>query len=334
MIDRPSVAIIGLGKMGLVHGAAVTVAGGRIVGLVDPQPKTLGNARWIGLSAPFFTSLDDLFQMQIPDAVFVSVPSNANLAVARVCREAGVRGIFLEKPLANVVESADDLVRLAGDAGIIDGIGFMLRHAPTFRLALRLLRDDAIGQVEEVQGEAFMDARLSARGNWFRQRVVSGGGALTSLGSHILSLLDAAMGPMASVESVHLTALPGQVEDRARTVIRYGAGMLATLSVGWDVPGYDAMHVGIVFEGGQGRLSADLEHVVLTQSAGRQIWTERQLPDDAPGFVGGRGYARQDAQFLMAVAGGEAERVTWREGARVQHALADIYHTVEAAASA
>jgi predicted dehydrogenase len=331
MTDGPTAAIIGLGKMGLVHGAAVTVAGGRVVGFVDPQPKTLGNARWIGLSAPFFTSLDDLFQTQIPDAVFVSVPSNANLAVARACRTAGVRGIFLEKPLANAVESADDLVRLAGDAGIIDGVGFMLRHVPTFRLALRLLRGDAIGQVDEVQGEAFMDARLSARGNWFRQRVVSGGGALTSVGSHILSLLDPALGAVEKVESVHLTSLPGQVEDRARATLRYVSGVRATLSVGWDVAGYEAMHVGVVFEGTRGRLTADLEHVALTQSASQHVWTERQLADDAPGFVGGRGYVRQDAQFLTAVAGGQAERVTWHEGASVQHALAALYRTAEPA---
>lgn len=330
MNDQPSVAIIGLGKMGLVHGSAATVAEARIVGLVDPQAKTLGNARWIGLSAPFFTSLDDLFQCHIPDVVFVSVPSNANLAVARACGEAGVRGIFLEKPLANAVESADELVRLAGDALLIDGVGFMLRHVPTFRFALRLLQDDAIGQVREVQAEAFMDARLSARGNWFRRRAVSGGGAVASLGSHILSLLDPVIGSVTQVESVSLTGLPGQVEDRARATIRYGSGVRATLSVGWDVAGYEAMHVGMVFEGSRGRLSADLEHVVLTQSVGQQIWTERQLPDDAPGFVGGRGYVRQDAQFLEAVAGGQAERVTWREGASVQHTLADLYRTAEA----
>lgn len=330
MTDGPAVAIIGLGKMGLVHGAAVTVAGGRIVGLVDPQAKTLGNARWIGLSAPFFTSLDDLYQMQIPDAVFVSVPSNANLAVARACRTAGVRGIFLEKPLANTAESADELVRLAGGAALIDGVGFMLRHVPTFRLALRLLRDEAIGEIREVQAEAFMDAKLSVRGNWFRQRVMSGGGAFASLGSHILSLLGAALGSVAHVESAHLTTLRGQVEDRARATIRYASGVRAALSVGWDVPGYEAMHVSMVLEGSQGHLSVDLEHVVLTQPAGQQVWTERQLPDDAPGFVGGRGYVRQDAQFLTAVAGGQAERVTWREGACVQHALAALYRTAEA----
>ncbi len=332
MTDRPTVAIIGLGKMGLVHGAAVTVAGGRIVGLVDRQRKTLGNARWIGLRAPFFTSLDDLLHVQVPDAVFVSVPSNANLAVARASRAAGVRGIFLEKPLANTAESAEELVQLASRDSVIDGVGFMLRHVPTFRHALRLLEDETIGQVREVQAEAFMDAKLSAHGSWFRQRTASGGGALTSLGSHILSLLDAALGPATNVESVHLMALPGQVEDRACATVRYTGGARATLSVGWDTPGYEAMHVGLVFEGSRGRLTADLERVALTQATGRQTWTERQLSDDAPGFVGGRGYVRQDAQFLKAVAGGEAERVTWREGARVQHALASLYYADKAVA--
>jgi predicted dehydrogenase len=299
--------------------------------LVDPQPKTLGNARWVGVRAPFFTSLDDLFQLQVPDAVLVAVPSSANLAVAGACRAAGVRGILLEKPLANTAESADEIVRLAEDTALIDAVGFMLRHVPTFRLALTLVLDEAVGHVREVQAEAFMDARLSARRNWFRRRAVSGGGALASLGSHILSLLDSVLGSVARVESVGLTALPGQVEDRARATLRYGSGVHATLSVGWDVAGYEAMHVRVVFEGSRGRLSADLEHVVLEKSEGQQIWTERQLPDDAPGFVGGRGYVRQDAQFLAAVAGGEAERVTWREGARVQHILADLYHSAQGA---
>lgn len=332
MTDRPTVAIIGLGKMGLVHGSAVTVAGGRIVGLVDRRRKTLGNARWIGLRAPFFTSLDDLLHVQIPDAVFVSVPSNANLAVARACRAAGVRGILLEKPLANTAESADELVRLASEGSLVNGVGFMLRHVPTFRHALRLLRDEAIGQVREVQAEAFMDAKLSAHGSWFRQRAASGGGALTSLGSHILSLLAAALGPTVNAESIHLTVLPGQVEDRAHATVCYPGGVRVVLSVGWDMPGYDVMHVGLVFQGSRGCLTADLERVALTQGTGRQIWTERQLCEDAPGFVGGRGYVRQDAQFLTAVAGGEAERVTWPEGARIQHVLADLYQAAEAVA--
>jgi predicted dehydrogenase len=327
MTNGPTVAVIGLGKMGLVHGSAATIAGGRIVGLVDPQPKTLGNARWIGLSAPFFTSLDDLFQLQVPDAVFVAVPSNSNLKVARLCLAAGVRGIFLEKPLASIVESADELVSLASDARVIDGVGYMLRHVPTFRLALRLLRDEVIGKVRELQAEAVMDAKLPKRGTWFRQRTASGGGALTSLGSHILSLLDAAFGPIANVEAVRFTALPGQVEDRARATVCYACGVRASLSVGWDVPGYETMHVALVFEGSRGRLSADLEHIVLTQPTGQRIWTERQIADDAPGFVGGRGFVRQDAHFLTAVLGGDAERVTWCEGARIQHVLADLYRT-------
>jgi predicted dehydrogenase len=134
---------------------------------------------------------------------------------------------------------------------------------------------------------------------------------------------------MAKVESVNLTALSGQVEDRARVTLCYPGGGRATLSVAWNMPGYAAMHVGLVFEGSQGRLSVDLEHVEMTQAVGRRTWTERQLSDDAPGFAGGRGYVRQDAQFLTAVAGGDAERVTWREGARIQHTLASMYHAAK-----
>ncbi len=332
MTDQPTVAIIGLGKMGLVHGTAVTVTGGRIVGLVDPRRKTLGNARWIGLRAPFFVSVDDLLHTQVPDVVFVSVPSHANLALARACLAAGVRGIFLEKPLANTTEGADELVRLASGDSVIDGVGFMLRHVPTFRRALRLLEDKGIGQIREVQAHALMNAHLPVNGSWLRQHVASGGGVLMSLGSHVLSLLQAALGPLVSVESVELTSLPGSVEDRAHATVLYPGGVRATLSVGWDVVGYEALHVGLVFEGSRGRLAVDLGRIVLSQAASQQTWTERELSDDAPGFVGGRGYVRQDAQFLTAVAGGEAERVTWPEGARIQHVVAHLYREAKAVA--
>jgi predicted dehydrogenase len=333
MTDRPNVAIVGLGKMGLVHAAAVTVAGGRIVGLVDRRRRTLGNARWMGLRAPFHTSLDDLFGRGVPDAVFVSVPSNANLGVARACHQAGVRGIFLEKPLADSVESADELAQIAeGHPLLVDAVGFMLRHVPTLRHAQRLIEDGAVGQVREAGAEAYMDAKLPERGSWFRRRTASGGGALVSLGSHLLSLLDAVLGTLESVDTVKLIQGTGEVEDRARVALTYPGDVRTTLSVGWDVSGYEALHVALTFTGTGGQLAADLQRVALTKPTGERIWTERQLPDDAPGFVGGRGYVRQDSQFLAAVAGQEAERVTWKEGGRVQHALARLYSASEFAA--
>jgi predicted dehydrogenase len=329
---QPTVAIVGLGKMGLVHGAAVTIAGGRIVGLVDPQPRTLGNARWIGLNAPYYPSLDKLLQVTAPDAALICVPSNINLQLARQCQAAGVRGIFLEKPLAHTAEIADELVRLAENTAIVDGLGFMLRHVPSFRFALQLIRDGGIGEIREVRADALMDARLSADGGWFRQQAISGGGALTSLGSHLLSLLDAAFGAIVKVESARLVAAAGEVEDRAQATVCYNGTVRATLTVAWDAPGYEAMHVGLVFEGSLGRLVVDAEHVERVHGTRQKIWTERQLPDDAPGFVGGRGYARQDAHFLAAVIGRHGDRVAWREGARVQHALSSLYKVSAAAA--
>jgi predicted dehydrogenase len=312
--------------MGLVHAAAVTAVGGRIVGLVDHQPRTLGKARWIGVQAPFFPSLDDLFAQAAPDAVFVSVPSNVNLKVARACRKAGLRGIFLEKPLADSLENAKELVQLTdGSPPLVDAVGFMLRHVPTLRHAQRLIVEGTVGQIRHVEAEAYMDAKVPRGRSWFRQRRASGGGALVSLGSHLLDVLDAILGPLHRVDSVTLTQQAGEVEDRAHAALIYPGDVGATLSIGWDVSGYETLHVEFTFTGTSGQVAADLQRVILTRRSIERIWTERQLPDDAPGFVGGRGYVRQDAQFLAAVAGRKAERVTWQEGARVQHALTRLY---------
>ena len=60
---RPlKVAIVGLGKMGVMHAAMCSAAPGiEVAALVDVDPKLGGQVQSMGVEAPIFSSLDELF---------------------------------------------------------------------------------------------------------------------------------------------------------------------------------------------------------------------------------------------------------------------------------
>src|SRR5205807_7651319 len=66
------------------------------------------------------------------DAVTVAVPTPAHAAVGMAVLERGI-ALLMEKPLADTVAAADQLVRRAGDRGVVLQVG----HVERFNRAVR-----------------------------------------------------------------------------------------------------------------------------------------------------------------------------------------------------
>lgn len=63
------------------------------------------------------------------DAVSIAVPTSAHHGIAKDFLKAGV-DVLLEKPIAATIEEADELVRIAGENGLVFQIGFVERFNP------------------------------------------------------------------------------------------------------------------------------------------------------------------------------------------------------------
>jgi hypothetical protein len=74
-----NVAIIGMGKMGLLHASILNVlSSAPIVGLVDQDEGLGARVRSMGLQAPFLKSIDEVLAQSSVDAVFVYTPAFAH----------------------------------------------------------------------------------------------------------------------------------------------------------------------------------------------------------------------------------------------------------------
>lgn len=90
-------------------------------------------------------NLNDAFNIN-PDIAFITNPSSLHIETALLCLKAGIKNLFIEKPLSNNLEDLDRLVNLAEKKDAIIYIGYLMRHNPV----LKRLKDLITDKLEEI----------------------------------------------------------------------------------------------------------------------------------------------------------------------------------------
>lgn len=135
------VLVIGCGNMGASHAIAYhTNPGFEIVGLVSRgKSKEVLNAR-MDNKYPLFDDMDEAMKATKPDAVCISTYPDTHEHYAVKAFEAGCH-VFIEKPVANSVEGAENVVAAAKKANKKLVVGYILRHHPSWEKFIELTAD-------------------------------------------------------------------------------------------------------------------------------------------------------------------------------------------------
>jgi len=128
-----SVLVVGCGNMGASHAASYHKDPNfQIVGLVSPgKSKEVLNEKLGGgyaLYDDFYTAL----QATKPQAVCISTYPDTHEAYAIASMEAGAH-VFIEKPVADSVLGAENVVKKAKETGKKLVVGYILRHHPSWK---------------------------------------------------------------------------------------------------------------------------------------------------------------------------------------------------------
>ncbi len=95
--------------------------------------------------------------------------------MALACAEAGVRGIYMEKPFCRTLEEADEIVRACEKTGMKLALAHRNRQHPALPTVAKWIHDGLIGRVLEMRGRGKEDKRGGALDLWV-------------LGSHVLNI--------------------------------------------------------------------------------------------------------------------------------------------------
>jgi myo-inositol 2-dehydrogenase/D-chiro-inositol 1-dehydrogenase/scyllo-inositol 2-dehydrogenase (NAD+) len=144
-----NVAMIGAGRMGRTHaGVLRTVDGVRIRAVVDAVPANAqAVADTLGARAQ---ELDAVLDDPTIDAVLVTTPTATHADVVRRAARAG-KAIFVEKPLADTLAGAEEVVHAVEEAGVACQVGFQRRYDPAYQEAKRRIDAGELGRLESFR---------------------------------------------------------------------------------------------------------------------------------------------------------------------------------------
>jgi UDP-N-acetyl-2-amino-2-deoxyglucuronate dehydrogenase len=338
-------AIVGLGKIGIMHAAMVSnVPGARLAALIDREPKLGRHVRsMMGKPIPFFTSIEEAQRQVLLQAAFVCTPQFAHHPVAEVCLESGL-DVFVEKPLAHCLEDAESLmVSLHRHPRAVAAVGFMKAHEGLYQEVGRLLQGGALGELAGFEATCYLSQVFKAKNGWIYARKLSGGGIVINSTCHLLHALERWFGRVRTLIARCRSVHSREVEDEASIELEF-AGVSGMLHTSWSQPGYEVETSTIRIHGSAGTLEVDDGGFRLElrqpwhgsdareSEYGQGVHTrlrgdfERTAFNLSPSY-GGEGYYREDLDFVSACRERRPALVGWEEGLAVQRVIDAIYRS-------
>jgi predicted dehydrogenase len=225
--DAPvQVGVVGLGYWGpnLARNFD-SVPGAELRWICDADDER--RARWAArfprtrASADF----DELLADAELDAVVIATHVPSHAVLARRAFEAG-KHVFVEKPLAQSVAEAEDVVAAAAEADRVLMVGHLLEYHPGFERLKEIADSGELGNLHYIYSNRLNLGKLRADEN-----------ALWSLGAHDVSVVLRLIGEEPSeVRAMGESYMRPGIEDVVFAYLRFPSGLAAHLHLSWLDP--------------------------------------------------------------------------------------------------
>lgn len=329
-----SLALVGLGKMGLSHAAiAQPHPSVRFVGACDASPfvrKLVSRFTPIPVFSDYTRMLDEVR----PAAVIVATPSKTHIEMVRAALDRGIN-VFCEKPLFIDTMTGVELTQLAQKQGLVTSVGYHNRFVATFEEVKKLLVAGAIGDVTNALAEAYGPVVLAPTSGGWRSDREAGGGCLFDYAAHPVDLLAWYFGPLTGAQGSRLDSIfSAHTDDAVSSILRFG-DVTAQLSVNWSDESQRKMATRITVWGRLGLIYADRQEIRVYLRGNAPIpedyhagWNVKYTTELTPApyyYLRGEEYSAQLDDFFRRCETHEQNgRNTFSSGSVTDRALAMI----------
>jgi predicted dehydrogenase len=125
------------------------------------------------------------------ECVHICTPNFLHYPMAKAALEAG-KHVVCEKPLANKVAEAEELVELAAKTGLVNAVHFNIRYYPLVRQMKVMREKGELGRIHSIIGTYLQDWLFYETDyNWRLEPDKSGESrAIADIGSHLMDLIE------------------------------------------------------------------------------------------------------------------------------------------------
>jgi predicted dehydrogenase len=204
----------------------------------------------------------EMFEKEDLDIVAIATPPGLHRDIVTAAVEAGVRGVFCEKPMALDLNDADAIVQICKQAGAVLSVNHTRRWRPEWIKARELLEEGAIGELVSMFGVC---QGAKPHPGWEAEEE----GPLLHDAVHLFDMFRFYAGDVHSVVGTALKRLqPFRVEDDTQAILEFKGGTSAVALVN-ELSRYTSF--GIELHGTEG--------VIDLRGRGHRLFTSVQWAD-------------------------------------------------------
>ena len=196
------------------------------------------------------------------DAVILATPHSLHAEQVMAAATAG-KHVFIEKPFTLTAASG----HMAADACARAGVTLAVGHNRRFSAGARALKDlverGALGTVLHVEGHFSSNSALRYRPEqWRAQRTEAPGGALASIGLHLIDVMAWLFGPIERVAcQARRRAVAVDIDDTTSALLEFKSGVTGYLGSHFACPLSFHFHIAATTANAEAR--ADFTELVL-----------------------------------------------------------------------
>ena len=326
-------AIIGLGKLGILHMSVVNmIPEAELVAIADVNKGLARYVEQAGIKAPFYADTERMLAEVRPAAAVVCTPAFANPSVAEQCLVRDM-DLFVEKPLTHTWEAAKKMMGLIAGRNVVNATGYLFAHMGVYKKARALLAAGVLGRPVRFRSGVYTSEVFSRKKGWLYDPEKAGGGAVINIASHLLYVLYWFFGIPRSVFAQTRT-IHSEVEDAGTALFEYADGLQGSMDVSWSVPGFRLPFTEIHIEGENGTMELTNDYLKLyLYKAHKDLpkeWTtihKIDMPSASRFEIGAEGLYEEDQDFIRRALDRGRPAVSWSDGFEVQRMIEAIYRS-------
>lgn len=168
-----------------------------------------------------------------PDIVFITNPTHLHIKTALICLKAGIRNIFIEKPLSHNLENLDEFLREIKLKNAIVYVGYSMRYNPIIKRLKKLVneRKNKIFYVETICSSYLPNWRPSRDyREIYTAKKDQGGGVILEL-IHEFNYNEFLFGQIKTISGIYgkISKLDIETDDFCDGILRFESNLIGKI---------------------------------------------------------------------------------------------------------
>ena len=323
MNDKVRVAVVGLGKMGLLHAGILSfLPNADLVAFCEKNAMIRRFLKGTLNKAEVVDDVEKLSSLSL-DAVYVTTPITSHFPVVKaVFLEKVASNVFVEKTLASSFDEAKGLCELARKFGGVTMVGYQRRFSVTYKKAKELLDQRAIGELISFNAYAFSSDFFGSEAD--SRAHAARVGALRDLGCHAIDVALWFFGDM-QVNSVKFETSNNGFGNSISFECTTLDGLKGKFDVSQSMENYRMPEVGFLINGSLGTIEVTDDKVDLKLKNGKTFrWYRHDLNDNVAFLLGTPEYFREDECFIKSILHGQLAEPSFDTALKVDYLIDEI----------